>query len=142
MEIAVAALLVVDGPIRAKPVAGELLGYEFARQRDVLLKRQFGRKCYSDLAGELRVLALFEQLDAVPKRFRSRCRFNGMALQKLPRPWRRVCGNRQFRMQASALAGEVPDLACALVRHARRMPVGGRGHGALAVPPRDWRFHA
>ena len=54
-----------------EPAAGELLGYEFARQRDVLLKRQFGRKCDLDLAGELRVLALFERLrrgsKALPK---------------------------------------------------------------------------
>ena len=136
MRVDVSVLALMDGPIRRQPPRGELLGHKFARQLDVLVKRKLGRKRNLDLAGELRILAVFGQLDAVPKRLRSGYRLSGVALQKCLRPRRGILRHGHFRMPHIGFVAVVPSLGCVLGVHARGSPVSGGGYGALPLPSR------
>ena len=66
LRLAVAADVPVHVEVSDHPAGDELLGDKLAGERDALLAGQFARDGELDLAGELRVSALFGRLDFVP----------------------------------------------------------------------------
>lgn len=124
MEVGIRTLKVVGVPVHHHAHVHQALD-PLASQGDLLIPGQLHRDGDVELSGDLRVLALFAQLDAGPE------------LGAIGHPLRGMLGEADFGMVDAALVGEVKDLVQPWIMQGDTGTVRSRSDGRTAVTAGD-----